>query len=71
MCEIDARRLLCPMPLIKLQEKLAELRAGEQLKLICRDPGVEYDIPAWCRIHGHTVLSITHDERDINIIVEK
>jgi tRNA 2-thiouridine synthesizing protein A len=32
------------------------LRAGEVLKLLCRDPGAREDLPAWCRITGHRLL---------------
>lgn len=54
--ELDARRLLCPLPVIKTQNKIKELKSGDVLKVICTDPGVLHDIPAWCRIHGHKVL---------------
>lgn len=54
--ELDARRLLCPMPVIKTQNRVAELAAGDELEVICTDPGALSDIPAWCRINGHEVL---------------
>jgi tRNA 2-thiouridine synthesizing protein A len=54
--ELDCRRLLCPMPVIRVQDKVAELQPGDELEAICTDPGVMQDIPAWCRINGHLVL---------------
>ncbi|HBX60162.1 MAG TPA: SirA family protein, partial [Methylophaga sp.] len=51
--ELDARRLLCPLPVIKTQNKVAELSSGDILTVICTDPGALSDIPAWARIHGH------------------
>ena len=54
--QLDCRRLLCPMPVIRVQDKVAELQAGDELEAICTDPGVMQDIPAWCRINGHQVL---------------
>jgi len=61
---VDARRLLCPMPVIRLQQAVAECVAGDTLRLVATDPGVESDIPAWCRVHGHTLLSMQEqDER--------
>lgn len=54
--QLDCRRLLCPMPVIRVQDKVAELQPGDELEAICTDPGVLQDIPAWCRINGHQVL---------------
>lgn len=54
---IDCRRLLCPMPVIRVQDKVKTLSPGDELEAICTDPGVVNDIPAWCRINGHEVLA--------------
>ena len=56
---IDARRLLCPMPVIRVQQAVAKLPAGTHVTAICTDPGALHDIPAWARIHGHSVVA-TH-----------
>ena len=54
--QIDCRRLLCPMPVIRVQDKVETLQPGDELEAVCTDPGVLNDIPAWCRINGHQVL---------------
>ena len=66
---LDCRRLLCPMPVIRVQDRIAEMQAGEELKTICTDPGVMQDIPAWCRINGHEVMStrVENDEYILHI----
>jgi tRNA 2-thiouridine synthesizing protein A len=66
--ELDARRLLCPMPVIRTQNRVATLAPGDVLTVICTDPGALNDIPAWCRINGHTVLE-THPGREEVVIV--
>jgi len=53
---IDARYLLCPMPVIRVQDGIAELQPGTLVEAVCTDPGALVDIPAWCRINGHEVL---------------
>lgn len=55
--ELDCRRLLCPMPVIRVQDRVAELSPGDELVAVCTDPGALNDIPAWCRINGHRVLA--------------
>ena len=67
--ELDARRLLCPMPVIRTQNKIEELKTGETLTVICTDPGVVHDIPAWCKVHGHEVLSINQNDGEITISI--
>lgn len=53
---IDCRRLLCPMPVIRVQDRVALLLPGAELEARCTDPGALKDIPAWCRVHGHQVV---------------
>lgn len=67
---LDARRLLCPMPVIKTQNKIKNLKPGDILEVICTDPGVINDIPAWCRINGHKVLAIHNHDKEITIKIE-
>lgn len=57
MEELNVRRLLCPMPVIRTQNKIKEMATGEQLRVVGTDPGMLNDIPTWCRINGHTVLA--------------
>lgn len=64
---VDARNLLCPMPVIRTQDAVAGCAAGDTLQVRCTDPGVVHDIPAWCRVHGHTVAGIAHEDREIVI----
>lgn len=54
--ELDVRRLLCPIPVIRTQNQVASLPNGALLEVLCTDPGVLQDIPAWCRVHGHEYL---------------
>jgi tRNA 2-thiouridine synthesizing protein A len=69
--KLDVKRLLCPMPVIRLQEKMEELNQGDKIKIIATDKGVKHDIPAWCRVHQHKVLSIEETDKEIIIVVEK
>lgn len=65
--ELDARRLLCPMPVIRTQDKIKTLAPGDVLQVICTDPGATHDIPAWCRVHGHEIITIEQQDHEIMI----
>ena len=67
---LDARNSLCPMPVIKTQNKVAELQPGDTLEVTCTDPGALNDIPAWCRINGHTVIETQEKNEEVIITVQ-
>lgn len=67
---IDTRGLLCPMPVIRAQDRVEELQPGDRLEVISSDPGALNDIPAWCRINGHAVLEKNQDGREVRIVIK-
>lgn len=66
---LDCRRLLCPLPVIRIQDKIKTLSPGQQLIVTCTDPGVVNDVPAWCRVHGHEVTHVAEQDREIIITI--
>ena len=70
MHTLDAKRLLCPMPVIRTQDKVTTLSPGEILQVICTDPGALNDIPAWCRINGHKVIDTQQNQDEIMFTIE-
>lgn len=68
--ELNARNLMCPLPVIRAQDKVKTMRTGERLKVLCTDPGALNDIPAWCRINGHRVIETHRDDYEVSILIE-
>ena len=66
---LDARNLLCPMPVIRTQDRVKALNTGDILEVRCTDPGALNDIPAWCRIHGHSVVETKEGADEVVIIL--
>lgn len=66
---VDARNLLCPLPVIRTQDAAAQCMPGDELQVLCTDPGALHDIPAWCRMFGHSVIEIDQLQRDITITI--
>ncbi len=67
---LDARNLLCPLPVIRTQNRLRELARGDRLTVTCTDPGALHDIPAWCRIHGYPIIESHQEDDEIIISIE-
>ncbi|MCU0284222.1 MAG: sulfurtransferase TusA family protein [Candidatus Nanopelagicales bacterium] len=54
---VEARGVLCPVPIIRLARAAAGLPPGSLVALCTDDPAAEHDVPAWCRLRGHELLS--------------
>jgi len=67
--QLDARRMLCPMPVIRTQNFVVKLPAGDTVDVLCTDPGALHDIPAWCRIHGHEIINTQEQDGELTITV--
>ena len=52
----DAGELGCGDLVLELRARLEAMRPGQLLLLTARDPGARADIPAWCRMTGHTLV---------------
>jgi tRNA 2-thiouridine synthesizing protein A len=60
LAEWDAGDMGCGELLLQLRARLDTLRPGQIMKLTARDPGARVDIPAWCRMTGHTLTTQAH-----------
>ncbi|KMW57503.1 tRNA 5-methylaminomethyl-2-thiouridine synthase TusA [Candidatus Rhodobacter oscarellae] len=56
---LDAKGLLCPLPVLKARKRLQELSAGEILRVEADDPAAVVDIPHFCAEAGHELLEAT------------
>jgi tRNA 2-thiouridine synthesizing protein A len=58
--EWNAGELACGELVLELRNRLIVMKPGERLELVAFDPGAPADIPAWCRMTGHTLVSTQH-----------
>ena len=50
----------CGELILELKIRLAKLAPGALLELETTDPGAVEDIPSWCRLTGHRLVSANH-----------
>jgi len=62
---VDARGLLCPVPIARLSERVKDLRPWSVVLLINDDPAVVLDVVAWCKSTRHDLLGIVKDDQDV------
>lgn len=68
--ELNARRLLCPMPVIKTQNMVKTLNHGDTITVFATDPGAHHDLPCWCRINGHQMIESKEIDEEIHITLQ-
>ncbi len=56
----DAGDLGCGDLVLELRLRMEAMKPGQLLQLTARDPGARADIPAWCRMTGHTLIAEQH-----------
>lgn len=54
--EIDARDLLCPLPVLRLRKALMALPPGARARLVATDPAAAIDVPHFCAQSGHRLI---------------
>jgi len=50
----------CGGLIVGLRREIAEVEPGALLKVTALDAGARVDIPAWCRMTGHTLVAADH-----------
>ena len=68
---LDVTGLQCPGPIIKIKNKISELKTGEVLEVKATDPGFENDIKVWTRQTGNTLLNIENTDGEILAEIKK
>ena len=59
--EVDARGLLCPLPVLKLAKALAGEPPGSVALLTATDPVAVRDVDVFCRDRGCVLLASSRD----------
>lgn len=54
--ELDARGLLCPLPVLKARKRLGAMETGHVLRMMADDPAAIIDVPHYCSESGNELL---------------
>ncbi|MBF0192149.1 MAG: sulfurtransferase TusA family protein [Magnetococcales bacterium] len=53
------------MPIIKVDAAIRNLEPDQVVEVRATDPGLEHDLPAWCRVNGHRFLGVRRAGREV------
>jgi tRNA 2-thiouridine synthesizing protein A len=59
---LDARGLICPMPVLKAKKALRDVPGDGVLKVMATDPGSVADMKSFCEMTGNTLVSSDQEE---------
>lgn len=60
MLIIDARGMLCPLPVLRLRKVLAGMPRGGKVTLLATDSMALVDVPHFCDEAGHAIVATRH-----------
>lgn len=69
--ELDARGLNCPLPILRCKKALAEINAGQVLKVLTTDAGSVKDFQAFCKQTGNELLSFNEAGSEYTFFMKK
>jgi len=69
---LDAKGLICPLPVLKARKALKAIPAGGRLRVLATDEGALKDFEAFCRTTGHRLVARNEPEDGVfEFLIEK
>jgi tRNA 2-thiouridine synthesizing protein A len=59
---LDARRLACPLPILKATKAIKAMAPGDVLEVLATDPGAVADFEAFCAKGRHALIEKSEAE---------
>ena len=66
---LDARGLICPLPVLKARKVLLRLSAGDILRIQVTDKAAPKDFQLFCAESGHILQTVEERGDDIEVVV--
>ena len=66
---LDARGLICPLPVLKARKALLKLPAGDTLCVQVTDKAAPKDFQLFCTEAGHTLQAVREQDGNIEVVV--
>lgn len=69
--DLDARGLNCPLPILRAKKALADMTAGQVLRIISTDPGSVKDFAAFAKQTGNELLSSAENNKEFEFYMKR
>lgn len=68
---LDARGLICPLPVLKARKALQAMAPGERLRVLATDPKADDDFAAFCEASGHRLVERGSEGEALVLVLER
>lgn len=68
---IDAKGMMCPMPILTLKRLWKDIAPGQIVAIAATDQGARRDIPTWAEVTGNTLLEVAEEDGVLTFYVQK
>ena len=68
---LDAKKLSCPLPILKTKKAIDSIEVGEYLEVLATDPGSVTDFDAWSKSTGHELVDRSEEGGVYRYIIKK
>lgn len=69
--ELDARRLSCPLPILRAKKSLSQMVGGQVLRIVATDKESPKDFEVFCRQTGNELLSSTVQGEEFIFLIRR
>ncbi len=69
--ELDVRGLVCPLPILRTKQSLANMSSGQTLRITATDPASVIDFQVFSDQTGNALLFLLQDSGEYIFILKK
>jgi tRNA 2-thiouridine synthesizing protein A len=69
--EVDARGLMCPLPILRAKKALADMESGQILKVLATDPGSQRDFAAFAKQTGNEIVESSAQDKIFTFLMRR
>lgn len=69
--ELDARKLSCPLPILRTKKSLSQMTTGQVLRVVATDKESPKDFEVFCRQTGNELLSSTEQGDEFIFMIRR
>jgi len=68
---VDASGKFCPVPILEAAKAVRRAQSGQVVEVVATDPGIESDMPAWCKATRNEYLGVVREGERYRAFVRK
>lgn len=68
---VDTSGKFCPVPILEVSKAVKALSPGQVVEIVATDPGVEADMPAWCKATRNELVALLREGKTFRAFVRR